>query len=679
MSDANLTHNEPLNSRINAAKQALAAQQFSIALTQAEQALALDANAHEALYIQAVSLRYLKRYDEALTVLDTLIALKPQYARAYQERGHCYRDQNIPAKALPAYAQAVELNPTLAASWRALVALYPLALPTAPAEPDKASQRAKTVLAHLETLPPAVVTAQSWYFEGDLQQAENLIRAFLLQNPEHIEAMRLLATIGLRLEVFDDAETLLAAILERAPDHHAARYDYVQALLGRHKHAIALGEVERLLADDPRHEGYLSAKGNALVGLGRQAEALEVFYRLRDIAPQNPTVHLAIAHAEKTVGHTEAAIAAYRQAARVREEFGDAYWSLANLKTYRFTDAEIQSMQALVAREHLATDDRIHLYFALGKACEDRQAYQQAFEYYSHGNQLKHATIEFDVAQFERTVARQIQLCDQDFFAKRSHYGAASAEPIFIVGLPRAGSTLLEQILASHPEVEGIRELAEIPRLVTQLHGREVKGQHPRYPDILTELSAQQCEAFGNQYLKDTRLYRSRAVYFIDKMPNNFRHIGLIQLILPNAKIIDARREPMACCFSNFKQLFASGQEFTYSLDDIGRYYRAYIALMHHWQQVLPQRVLTVQHESVVDDLETNVRQLLDFCGLPFHAGCLKFYATERSVRTPSSEQVRRPIFRDGLDRWQAFEPWLDPLKAALAGNTAAKATDVSR
>jgi hypothetical protein len=316
--------------------------------------------------------------------------------------------------------------------------------------------------------------------------------------------------------------------------------------------------------------------------------------------------------------------------------------------------------------------DRYHLCFALGKALEDRGEFAESFGYYERGNALKKAESHYRPEAIERNARWQAQVCTREFFAARFGTGCESPDPIFIVGLPRSGSTLIEQILASHSQVEGTMELAEIPRLVHQLSGREINDESPLYPQVLGTLSAEQLRSFGADYLANTRIYRSGKAFFIDKMPNNFRHLGLIHLILPNARIIDARREPMACCFSNFKQLFANGQEFTYSLADIGRYYRSYVELMDHWDEVLPGKILRMQHEQVVDDLEGSVRRLLDFCGLDFEPACLEFYKNERSVRTASSEQVRRPIFKEGLDQWRNFAPWLGPLTEALgdlAGN----------
>jgi hypothetical protein len=318
------------------------------------------------------------------------------------------------------------------------------------------------------------------------------------------------------------------------------------------------------------------------------------------------------------------------------------------------------------AAEEVALVDRYHLCFALGKALEDRADYEASWHYYERGNALKRAESRYRPEILETNTRKQIEVCTHRFFAQREGFGAARADPIFILGLPRAGSTLLEQILASHSQVEGTQELADIPRTVLALQDRIAELDNPRYPGVLAEMKAEDFLRLGEKYLADTRAYRTDRRFFIDKMPNNFRHIGLIHLMLPNAKIIDARREPMACCFGNLKQLFANGQEFTYSIEDIARYYRTYLDLMQHWEAVLPGRVLQVEHESVVDDLEGNVRRILNFCGLEFEPACIEFHKTARSVRTASSEQVRRPIYREGLDQWRHYERWLEPLKDAL-------------
>jgi tetratricopeptide (TPR) repeat protein len=374
-------------------------------------------------------------------------------------------------------------------------------------------------------------------------------------------------------------------------------------------------------------------------------------------------------HAEKTIGRLEDAVASYRSAYGLQPLYGDAFWSLANTKTYRFTPDEVEHMRRAEASERIGVDDRIHMCFALGKALEDAAEYEESFTYYERGNLLKQGVVQHRRDFLERRVEAQISVCNEALFAAHAGVGAPATDPIFIVGLPRAGSTLLEQILASHSMVDGTMELPNIialsQRLRSPLGAAAAEGEG-RYPAILAELDSDYFRRFGEQFVEDTRIYRGDAPYFIDKNPNNFFHIGLIRLILPNAKIIDARRHPLACCFSGFKQLFGQGQEFSYGLQEIGDYYRRYVELMGHWDEVLPGFVLRVQHEDVVEDLEREVRRMLDFCGLPFEEACLEFHATERSVRTPSSEQVRQPIYRSGLDAWQPYERWLAPLKRAL-------------
>jgi hypothetical protein len=327
---------------------------------------------------------------------------------------------------------------------------------------------------------------------------------------------------------------------------------------------------------------------------------------------------------------------------------------------------ELTHMRAAEAAPATALVDRCHLCFALGKGLEDKGEYAESFRYYERGNALKRSESRYRAEIIENNTRQQIEVCTPQFFARHSRSGAPDPDPIFIVGLPRSGSTLLEQILASHSRVEGTQELANVQQIVRNLRGRDPDLNNPRYPRILADMSTEEFRPLGEQYLATTRVYRTGKPFFIDKMPNNFRHLGLIHLMLPNARIIDARREPMACCFSNLKQLFANGQEFTYSIEDIARYYRTHLELMRHWDEVLPGRILRVQHEDVVDDLEGSVRRILNFCGLDFEPECIEFHKTERSVRTASSEQVRQPIFREGLDQWTNFEPWLTPLKEAL-------------
>ena len=616
------------------------------------------------LLLAAICQRHLGRTDESLATLDRLGALQPNFSLMHQERGLCHVARKDAPTAIAALLRAVNINPALPMSWRMLEGIYRLI-----GDRDNAAMAAghRTVLA---SLPPDVVRATSLFSDGDLAPAEQIVRAYLLRHGDHPEGMRLLAKIGMAHDVLDDAELLLAGVVALAPDHLPARYDYARCLVARHKYAEARGLLVHLLASDPRHRDYRSLAATIAVGLGEHERAIDLYRELLVEMPDSPDVRLWLGHALKTIGQLPAAIETYRGAAAARPDFGDAYWSLANLKTYRFTDDEIAAMRAEEAKPPPAPEDRIHLCFALGKALEDRGETAKSWRYYERGNALKRAASRYRAEIIETNTRKQIEVCTPAFFARRAGWGDPSPDPIFILGLPRSGSTLLEQILASHSQVEGTQELPDIQRIVQGMQEREPDFDDPRYPAALTELTEAQFRALGETYLAGTRVYRTDKPRFIDKMPNNFRHIGLIHLMLPNARIIDARREPMSCCFSNFKQLFASGQEFAYSMADIARYYRTYLDLMRHWDRALPGRVLRVHHEDVVADLEGSVRRILDHCGLAFERACVDFYKSTRSVRTPSSEQVRQPIFRDGLDRWERYEPWLGPLRDALGDAT---------
>ena len=614
----------------------------------------------DVLYLQAMSQRLLGQIPQALATLLHLEQHHPKFSRLYQERGHCHVALKDAPQAIDAFLRGVNLNPALPASWGLLEGLYRMT-----GQADHAATAAAHV-ATLKRLPPEVLTATGLFSDGDLSAAETMVRAYLLKHGNHVEAMRLLARIGIERDVLDDAELLLEAVLTLEPDYHAARLDFARALMERHKYQRAREELETLLKLEPHNRHYKTLYTSTIVGLGEHEKAVTLYRELLEDAPQPEDLHLSIAHSLKAIGKQQQCIEAYRAAAAARPSFGDAYWSLANLKTYRFTDLEITHMREEESAPGVAAPDRYHLCFALGKALEDRAQYAASWEYYERGNSLKRAESRYRPEILETNTRKQIQVFTRAFLAQRESFGVAGADPIFILGLPRAGSTLLEQILASHSLVEGTQELADIPRMVLALQDRVPDLDNPRYPGVLAGMKAQDFLELGEKYLADTRVYRTGKPFFIDKMPNNFRHIGLIHLMLPNAKIIDARREPMACCFGNLKQLFANGQEFTYSIQDIARYYRTYLDLMQHWDTVLPRRVLRVEHESVVDDLEGNVRRILDFCGLDFEPACVEFHKTARSVRTASSEQVRQPIFREGLDQWRHYEPWLLPLKDAL-------------
>ena len=619
----------------------------------------------DALYLQAMNLRFVSRFDEALGVLERLQKHHPRYSRLYQERGHCYVALRDAPKAIDAFLRGVNINPAMPASWSMLQSLYRMT------GDQKNAATAAEHIATLQNLPPPVLQATSLFSDGELTPAENIVRAFLQKHGDHVEAMRLLARIGLERDVLDDAELLLESALKLAPDYRAARLDYSRALYRRQKYLQARQQTEKLLALDPENREYLKQHAAACVGLGNYEPIIGLYRSLLTRTPpgdpEEADLHLWIAHALKTLGRQQEAIEEYYAAIAVRPHFGEAWFSLANLKTYRFAQEQVERMRVMEAEPTTQAVDRYHLCFALGKALEDAREYAESWQYYERGNALKHAEVRYLPQITDTNTRLSQQVCTQEFFAARAGWSVPDADPIFVLGLPRSGSTLIEQILASHSQVEGTQELADIQRIVMELRGRATDLDNPRFPGVLAELTREDFRRFGARYMTDTRVFRATGrPFFIDKMPNNFRYIGLIHLMLPNARIIDARREPMACCLGNLKQLFSTGQEFSYSVDDIARYYRTYLELMGHWNAALPGRILTVQHEDVVDDLEGSVRKILAFCGLEFEPACLDFHKTERSVRTASSEQVRQPIFREGLDQWRNYEPWLGTLQEAL-------------
>lgn len=646
-------------STLKAIKDAVTQAQFSQAITLATAALNSKQEPHdklELLYLLVVAFRLNKQFDKALTTAEQLISEKPEHGRAYQEIGHIHGAKSNPKDAAIAYYQATKFNPALIASWRALQRLY------ADMGNHQAAQISKVQLEYLAQLPRAVLGGRDLMYEGELYKADQACRQFLQSNKHHPEALLLLAEIGIQLKVYGEAEFLLNSCLELYPDHQAAGMESLKlfAKMGKFKEAKVL--ADKMLKHSPDNSVLLSAKASAMVGLTEVQDALKLYQQILQKDDNQPGIQLLLGHALKASGDLPGAIAAYQKCYHYRPEFGDAYWSLANTKTYRFTPLELQKMQSLATSDESSTEDKIHFHFALGKAFEDNNEYDHSFDQYSLGNKLKQQQLKYEPKNFERQVAQQIETCNTELFSNLREVGDPSSAPIFIVGLPRAGSTLLEQILASHSQVDGTMELHNILGLASRL-----QGQANRYPTILAELDKPYFKRFGEQFLQETQVYRSGAAFFIDKMPNNFLHVGLIKLILPNAKIIDARRHPMACCFSGFKQLFGDGQDFTYGLENIGRYYRSYQTLMDHWNTVLPGFVLKVQHEEVIDDLEGQVRRILNFCGLPFEQQCIDFHKTQRTIKTPSSEQVRQPIYRSGLDQWKHFEAHLEPLIEVLS------------
>ena len=642
-------------------QQLMASNNFEQALVQLESHLEQSTDDHDALYMAAVCYRYIKAAEQAQTLLHRLLTLKPDNGRAHQEQGHLLLACNKPQEALLAFVRACKFNSALTASWQAQVKLF-----TAQGNHQAAAQ-AKFELDRIQAMPKHLIAATDLLAEGKIVKAENLCRKFLQHAPKNVEAMRLLAEIGQRLGALDEAEFLLESAVVFEPNNDKARIDYIQVLRKRQRFALALDEAKKLLDQAPGNPQFQSVYAIELMQTGDYDTALEYFDKVLITLPNDPITLTSKGHAFKTLGRYQQAVEAYQAALASRPQHGEAYYSLSNLKTYQFSDAEIDLMLQQEKNLEHSMMERVYVYFALGKAYEDRKDYSKSFEYYQLGNSLKRNSSGYDADKMSDELMAQRNDCTPALFAAHQDHGCSAPDPIFIVGLPRSGSTMLEQILSSHSQVDGTLELPNILSMAQKLRKQgKTEGEHA-YPQNLAQLSSDELQTLGEKFIADTKVHRQGAPFFIDKMPNNFRHIGLIKLILPNSKIIDARRHPMACCFSNYKQLFAEGQEFSYDLNDIAQYYKDYVELMVHWDAVLPGQVLRVNYEEVVDDLETQVRRLLEFCGLPFESACLSFHETKRSVRTASSEQVRQPIYRSGLEQWHNYSTHLTELKNQLS------------
>ena len=596
----------------------------------------------------------LRRSGDPAGALDVLVPLAAAHPGAWgvaYEIGvaHAARGQTAPA--IAALTRAVALNPRSALAWHAQGDQLALA-----------GDRVGAAAAHAKPLPggahdPALAQAALALFDGGPTILADRFNLHLAD----IAAVRLLADVGIRLGRPEAAVGLLAAALARAPDFLPARLALAVALYGLDRAQEALAEIELVLARQPDLGEALGLRAAIRVQLGDVGGAITDYAAVLAADPDQPRMWLSQGHALKIVGRQAEAVAAYRQSLALAPDLGEAWWSLANLKTWRFEPGDLDAMTGLLARGDLGLEDRAHLAFALGKALEDAARYGEAFEHYRQGNAQRRAVTPYDADAHHAFVQRTMAVFTPAFLAARVEMGCPAPDPIFVVGLPRSGSTLVEQILASHSAVEGASELADL----TGIAGR-LAASSP-YPEGLAALGPEDFAALGETYLARTQVHRKLGrAHFIDKFPGNFLHAGLIHLILPRARIIDVRRDPVGCCLSIFKQHFAQGQAYSYDLGDLGRYHADYVALMAHFDAVLPGRIHRVSYEALVADTEAEVRRLLAYCGLPFESQCLRFYETRRAVRTASSEQVRQPIFQDGVDQWRRFEPWLGPLKAAL-------------
>jgi len=597
--------------------------------------------------------------DSALAILEPLSREQPRAAAVFLELGAALGEAGRIGDAVKALRRALLLQPGSPDGWRLLADQLDASGDSGGADDARARYL------NAANRDPRLMEAAAALVANDLPVAEAKLREHLALHPTDVAALRMLAEVAGRLRRYQDAQQLLEQCLELAPSFDMARYNYASVLVRQGNSAPALEHVQRLLAREPRNPAYRFLQAAVLANTGDYTESIQVYQRVLKEYPQQPKIWMSLGHSLRTAGRNAECIEAYRRAIALDASLGEAWWSLANLKTFRFSDVDIQALRTALERKDLDTDSRLHFEFALGKALEDISRYEESFAHYATGNALRLAEHPYSAPSTTTYVDRCIELHTRDFFAARAGSGAAAPDPIFILGLPRAGSTLLEQILASHSQVEGIMELPQLPQIARDI----LRGGEPQenFATKLAQFDGERLREFGERYLRETRpLRRTEAPFFIDKMPNNCFYVGLIHLILPNAKIIDARRHPLACGFSCFKQHFARGQNFTYSLEDLGRYYRDYVRFMAHIDAVLPGRVLRVHYESMVEDTENQVHRLLDYCGLPFEQACLKFHENERAVRTASSEQVRRPIFREGLEHWRHYETWLDPLKQSL-------------
>jgi predicted Zn-dependent protease len=615
----------------------------------------------EANLLLAAACRKLGDAPAAAAALESLTNAERDTPFMQLELGRAYAASGRGALALAAFRRAVALDDGLADGWRELAAM------SFGAGDTHAGDAAYAEYSRLTKDPPELSDAIVALADGRLESAEALLLRRVDQAPTDVAALRLLADIATRREDYAEAERRLAQCLELAPGYAAARYDLANLLFTQHRHSDVLPLVERLLDVAPRNIDYLSLKAQSLRFVGRNDEAIALMEAAVADHPNDPAAWLLYGHLLREVGQQPRAIEMYRRALDVRPASGRAYSSLANLKTFRFDAADLEAMQERLAESSLIGIDRIHMEFALGKGLEDEGEFEASFAHYARGNARYRATIGYDSNAVTRIVQRSISIFTDRFFADRTGWGSGRADPIFIVGLPRSGSTLLEQILASHSQVEGTRELPDIPNIARELISRPNPAGGQGYPEPVAVLDQPQIDGLAQRYLAQTQMHRPLGKpHFVDKMLSNFVHIGLIQLMFPHAAIIDMRRHPLGCGFSCYKQIFARGLGFTYDLSEIGRYYRDYALLMEHFDSVLPGRVHRVHYEQLVADPEGEIRRVLEYCRLPFESGCVRFHDNRRVVQTISSEQVRRPIYSEGVDQWRRYEPWLGPLKEAV-------------
>ncbi|MCH9693516.1 MAG: sulfotransferase [Gammaproteobacteria bacterium] len=603
----------------------------------------------------------MKNFPEARQRLDQAIKLHPDFALAHDVFGDVLFAQGYVGTAIKAYEQSLRLDPTRANLVQKLDKAHEVLANAPPADTtEMPTQAASKKMAYSAELQKAAEFAKS----EEPNKAEDIYREILKKDPEHVEAARLLAEIATEKKRYRDAEVFLRHAAANAPDYGRIWVDLCNVLRELEKLDDALDCATRVISLAPDKAEPHMLHANVLGAMGRHDEAIDAYERALAIAPGKAGAMCSLGHHLKTVGKQDDAIAMYRRSIATKADHAESYWSLANLKTFQFDAAEVAAMQVLLDNEDLRDDSRVQIHNALGLDFESHKNYQAAFEHYRQCNDLRRQAESYDPVETEAGIGRAIELMDAPFFAEHSDVGCDDPSPIFIVGLPRSGSTLIEQILASHSQVDGTHELGDLAKVVTGM--RRKTGCKSGYPDNVVELSAEHWRDVGSQYIESTQKYRAGAAFFIDKNPNNFMYIGLLRAALPNARIINARRHPMDSCFGSYKQLFASGQPFTYDLMELGEYYLQYQRLLDHIHTVLPGFVLDVHYEQVVADLDGQVRRILDYCGLPFEEACLSFHETARAVKTASSEQVRQPIYSSSVNLWKNYEPYLHELIEVL-------------
>lgn len=610
------------------------------------------------LALLGASLTRQGRPGDAEEFLRQVVDADPDYAKGHEQLGEALLELGRPVDAIESFRRALELNPAFdAAQLKLGQTLLSLGR----------EAEAKDVMESFVRQKPhrrLLAEAAELHRGGRYKEAEKIYRDILKQDPDNVSAMRLLALLAMKLEHYRDAVVLLKQVVRLAPDFRVALLDLGHAQTELHELEDAVETIQRAIALEPGSYGGYIALANALARSSRTSDAVAAYRKAIELRPEVAGTYLGLGNVLKTLGHQREAIDAYRKGISIQPAFAELYWSLSNLKTFRFDPAEIEAMKAELARPDLEDGATVHFCFALGKASEDAGDYDRAFEYYERGNMLRRKQESYDPVHTEVIGERIREVFTREFLEQAGGSGHGGVRPVFIVGLPRSGSTLIEQILASHTQVEATHELPEGGRLIKFIDRRSVG--RTQYPEAVRQFSAEDFERLGKRYDDETRRYRSGAPYFIDKMPNNFANLGLLSLILPNAVFINAMRDPMDTCLSCYKQLFARGQSFTYDIEDLGYYYLEYRRMMDHWHAAMPGRILDVRYEDVVEDLDRQVRRLLDHCGLPWDDACLDFHNTKRAIRTASSEQVRQPLYADAVQHWQKFGKVLNPLQEIL-------------